>query len=81
MYYKINGYELEKCPKNAKLKNGIYVSNLESYFEQYPQAAIENGYYKLAEDNKPDDYDIPCKYVVSYKVINNLIETIYTASF
>jgi hypothetical protein len=54
-YYKyIDNYTIEACPEGG-YANGMAISNLNKYFNTYPEIALAEGYKPLTHiDEKPE---------------------------
>lgn len=76
-YYKlVDQYRISICPKNGIINNTA-ISNLNRYFNLYPNIAKENQYYELIKDNTVFEYDPNTQYIsYKYSIQNDtIIET------
>lgn len=65
-YAKFNNGRLKLCPRNGYVK-GIAVSNLNAYFNAFPEEAKEEGYYPV--NYLEEVTDLPTE----FKIINDEI--------
>ncbi|MCM1497224.1 MAG: hypothetical protein NC124_02040 [Clostridium sp.] len=77
MFYKyIDENRIVYCPKNGKLSDGRYISNLWKYLADNESIRICEGYYELVSGEIPE-IEEGQELKVSYKIIDGKIREFY----